>query len=393
MPSRDLLASSASATRSIPPDAARRPCGEATSGPPTPSSTARTSTRCSCCVHCYEGQVDCIYIDPPYNTGARDWKYNNDYVDGNDRWRHSKWLSMMEKRLRLAKRLLKPDGVLIVTIDENEVHHLGVLLERALPGVPALHGHDRHQPARARRRPTSRGSRSTRIFCVPNRCSDAHPTARRSDDAADDERRRRGPTSEDSTTSEASQVDDDLAESRRAAIVSVLDLRRRGAESCARDRRRHVLRRSTSTSEEQHGRHGRAAHPALDEEPDVEHASTGCGPSSRSTERQRARWRYGPRHDADAASTPARSRRAATTRQPTPRRINHWQSRSARRDVHSSQKLQDGLVATPATTPARTARRCSPASSARRNRSRSRSRSTRSRDCLGCRRAGTARTR
>jgi adenine-specific DNA-methyltransferase len=79
----------------------------------------------------YAGQVDCIYIDPPYNTGARDWKYNNDYVDGNDGWRHSKWLAFMEKRLKLAKRLLKPDaGVLIVTIDEHEVHHLGMLLER-----------------------------------------------------------------------------------------------------------------------------------------------------------------------------------------------------------------------------------------------------------------------
>lgn len=81
----------------------------------------------------YEGKVDCIYIDPPYNTGARDWKYNNDYVDSNDTWRHSKWLSMMEKRLRLAKRLLKPDSVLIVTIDENEVHHLGMLLYRVFP--------------------------------------------------------------------------------------------------------------------------------------------------------------------------------------------------------------------------------------------------------------------
>lgn len=78
----------------------------------------------------YEGQVDCIYIDPPYNSGARDWKYNNNFVDRNDRWRHSKWLSMMEKRLRLAKRLLKRDGVLICTIDENEVHHLGMLLEQ-----------------------------------------------------------------------------------------------------------------------------------------------------------------------------------------------------------------------------------------------------------------------
>ena len=78
----------------------------------------------------YAGQVDCIYIDPPYNTGARDWKYNNDYVDGNDRWRHSKWLAMMKRRLILAKRLLNPStGVLIVTIDEHEVHQLGMLLE------------------------------------------------------------------------------------------------------------------------------------------------------------------------------------------------------------------------------------------------------------------------
>jgi adenine-specific DNA-methyltransferase len=48
----------------------------------------------------YAGKVDCIYIDPPYNTGARDWKYNNDYVDGADTYRHSKWLSFMEKRLK-----------------------------------------------------------------------------------------------------------------------------------------------------------------------------------------------------------------------------------------------------------------------------------------------------
>ena len=82
----------------------------------------------------YAGQVDCIYIDPPYNTGAKDWKYNNDYVDGNDSWRHSKWLAFMERRLKLAKKLLKPDtGVLIVTIDEHEVHHLGMLLEELYP--------------------------------------------------------------------------------------------------------------------------------------------------------------------------------------------------------------------------------------------------------------------
>lgn len=78
----------------------------------------------------YAGKVDCIYIDPPYNTGAKDWKYNNDYVDGNDAYRHSKWLSFMERRLKLAKKLLNPaDSVLIVTIDEKEYLHLGCLLE------------------------------------------------------------------------------------------------------------------------------------------------------------------------------------------------------------------------------------------------------------------------
>ena len=81
----------------------------------------------------YARRVDCIYLDPPYNSGARDWKYNNRYVDATDVWRHSKWLSFMQKRLRLAKGLLKWNGVLIVTIDENEVHHLGMLLEKLFP--------------------------------------------------------------------------------------------------------------------------------------------------------------------------------------------------------------------------------------------------------------------
>lgn len=82
----------------------------------------------------YPGQVDCIYIDPPYNNGSRDWKYNNDYVDANDSYRHSKWLSMLRKRLLLAKKLLNPrDSVLIVTIDEKEYNHLGCLLEDLFP--------------------------------------------------------------------------------------------------------------------------------------------------------------------------------------------------------------------------------------------------------------------
>ena len=82
----------------------------------------------------YPESVDCIYIDPPYNTGAKDWKYNNDYVDSSDQYRHSKWLSMMEKRLRLAKKILSPkDSVLIITIDEKEYLHLGCLLEQLFP--------------------------------------------------------------------------------------------------------------------------------------------------------------------------------------------------------------------------------------------------------------------
>ena len=82
----------------------------------------------------YAGKVDCIYIDPPYNTGAKDWKYNNDYVDGVDTYRHSKWLSFMQKRLKIAKKLLNPkESVLIVTIDEKEYLHLGCLLEEMFP--------------------------------------------------------------------------------------------------------------------------------------------------------------------------------------------------------------------------------------------------------------------
>jgi adenine-specific DNA-methyltransferase len=82
----------------------------------------------------HRGKVDLIYIDPPYNTGAKDWKYNNDYVEGDDLYRHSKWLAFMERRLLLAKELLNPaDSVLIVTIDEKEYLRLGLLLEQTFP--------------------------------------------------------------------------------------------------------------------------------------------------------------------------------------------------------------------------------------------------------------------
>ena len=82
----------------------------------------------------HRGKLDAIYIDPPYNTGAKDWKYNNDYVEKDDLYRHSKWLAMMERRLLVAKELLNPvDSVLIVTIDEKEYMRLGLLLEQLFP--------------------------------------------------------------------------------------------------------------------------------------------------------------------------------------------------------------------------------------------------------------------
>jgi len=82
----------------------------------------------------HRGKIDAIYIDPPYNTGARDWKYNNDYVEAEDLYRHSKWLAFMERRLKVAKELLNPDNsVLIVTIDEKEYLRLGLLLEQTFP--------------------------------------------------------------------------------------------------------------------------------------------------------------------------------------------------------------------------------------------------------------------
>ncbi|MBR4151356.1 MAG: site-specific DNA-methyltransferase [Selenomonadaceae bacterium] len=75
----------------------------------------------------YAGKVDCIYIDPPYNTGARDWKYNDNYVDAADNFRHSKWLSMMERRLKLAKELLSDSGAIFISIDDNEQATLKLL--------------------------------------------------------------------------------------------------------------------------------------------------------------------------------------------------------------------------------------------------------------------------
>lgn len=92
----------------------------------------------------HHGKIDVIYIDPPYNTGAKDWKYNNHYVDSQDGYRHSKWLSMMANRLRLAKSLLTQDGVLICAIDEHERARIELVLEylfsgHALTSVSVVH--------------------------------------------------------------------------------------------------------------------------------------------------------------------------------------------------------------------------------------------------------------
>lgn len=82
----------------------------------------------------YAGKIDCIYIDPPYNTGAMSWKYNNNYTNSNEKNKHSAWLSMMRERLVIAKNILKPDSsVLLITIDDHEVHALSLLIEELFP--------------------------------------------------------------------------------------------------------------------------------------------------------------------------------------------------------------------------------------------------------------------
>jgi len=78
----------------------------------------------------HAGKVDVIYIDPPYNTGNKDFIYNDDYVDSEDEFRHSKWLSFMEPRLKLAKNLLCENGFICLSIDENEVATLKLLCDK-----------------------------------------------------------------------------------------------------------------------------------------------------------------------------------------------------------------------------------------------------------------------
>jgi len=83
----------------------------------------------SCLNYTHRNSVDVIYIDPPYNTGNKDFKYNDKFIDKEDEYRHSKWLNFMEKRLDLAKYLLKDDGVIFISIDDNEIAQLKLLCD------------------------------------------------------------------------------------------------------------------------------------------------------------------------------------------------------------------------------------------------------------------------
>ena len=77
----------------------------------------------------HEGRIDVIYIDPPYNTGNKDFVYNDSFVDTEDSYRHSKWLSFMNKRLKIAKKLLSDKGVIFISIDDNEQANLKLLCD------------------------------------------------------------------------------------------------------------------------------------------------------------------------------------------------------------------------------------------------------------------------
>ena len=80
-------------------------------------------------LYTHEGKVDVIYIDPPYNTGATAWRYNNKFVDDNDTFKHSHWLSWINRRIRIAKRLLSETGIIVVTIDDYEIAQLRLLMD------------------------------------------------------------------------------------------------------------------------------------------------------------------------------------------------------------------------------------------------------------------------
>lgn len=82
----------------------------------------------------HAGKVRVIYIDPPYNTGNKDWVYNDSYVGANDRWRHSQWLEFLYQRLTLARDLLTADGVILVSINDENRARLELLMDEVFPG-------------------------------------------------------------------------------------------------------------------------------------------------------------------------------------------------------------------------------------------------------------------
>jgi adenine-specific DNA-methyltransferase len=82
----------------------------------------------------HAGKVRVIYIDPPYNTGNKDWVYNDNYVGANDRWRHSQWLEFLFQRLTLARELLSADGVIMVSINDENRARLEMLMDEVFPG-------------------------------------------------------------------------------------------------------------------------------------------------------------------------------------------------------------------------------------------------------------------
>ena len=86
----------------------------------------------------HEGKIDVIYIDPPYNTGNKDFIYNDSFVDSEDGYRHSKWLSFMSKRLKIAKRLLSDKGVIFISIDDNEQAQLKLLCDEVFGSINCI---------------------------------------------------------------------------------------------------------------------------------------------------------------------------------------------------------------------------------------------------------------
>lgn len=78
----------------------------------------------------HKGKIDLIYIDPPYNTGNASWKYNNKIIDSDDAFKHSKFASFLEKRLMLSRDLLSDTGIIVITIDDYEVHNVRLLMDQ-----------------------------------------------------------------------------------------------------------------------------------------------------------------------------------------------------------------------------------------------------------------------